>query len=672
MTSVVPLGSYARHVHTVRTLAAGQNNIDTLSAQLTSGKKSTDLRGFGPDAERLLKLRTEAVNRQAFITAIDNVAARVKAADLVLNRLDDIARDMSSTSFMPINPGPVRIDPPVDNDPDKMQVTVNEERSEFRVNAKYTVTAVPASASGTYDITLHDGLGGRATATLNLDSVPPGDGLNHTFEIAGGPGEGALVNLTFDNLISASSSSFEVSWPETEVTKTRVETYLTEIRNLLNEKVGDRFLFAGSRYSTEPVGDLTAQKQVTRVTLDGSVGRAGDLYQLTVDGNNYNYVTTGLEPSLSAIASNLASQVINTSPALPITVTTANGVITLSGQTVDDTFDVDGSVLGGPTFVDVFSTPVATQAASPTQVQISETTLSGTAVDIGDTYKMKVSIGDPLDPFNAKYYMDNPNAPRTRPVYEEFEVEYTITYDDFHNNGINSVTAVAAQLATVVNATQPPLPVTATATAGTGLITLTGTTNDVAFTAEPSVVDGKLSNTLTVATLPPDITSLTTPRIVNEPDLPFYDNDWAPNATSEKAWDTAKVRIDDSLVIDYGIASTNETFQTLIQAFRYARAAVEQPGNYNEFIEDARQLFIGAKDDLRAMAGKNASDLGTMEITRDAHTNAKLAVANQLADIEGIDQTDVSVRLSSAITTQEAAYTVTARTQQLQLINYIA
>lgn len=669
MTSVIPLGSYARHVQTLRTLSTAQERVDTLSQQLATGKKSVDLKGFGPDSERLLKLRTELVTRQAYMTAIDTASPRIKAADLVLDRLSSVATDLTSQALIPSNPGTVRVSRPVDRDDDTMAITVNADRSQFNVAAKFTVTAVPSSSTeNTYDITVHDGLGGRSSVSVNMDLIPPGDGFQHKFTITGGPGDGAVVDLTFDTLQGAGTSSFDVDWPDLAPLRERVKAYLNEVQNLLNERVGDRYLFSGSRYDTEPVDDLLGAKQVTRITLDGDIGQAGDSYEVIVDGRSFIYTTTGNEPSISAVASAIAAQLESANPALTPIIDDHNGVITLYAPDNSTKFDVETALIPGP---DVINTLSAVAGPSTTQVQFGPAGV--TNVEIGDRFTVKVTIGDPDDPFNNQYYLENPTAPRDRPPYQEFEVSYTVTSDDFlPPNSINSVTAVAGQLATLVNGASPAFPVTATASASSGLITLTPTDPTVPFTTEPSVANGKLINTMTVADLPPDYGTLTDGTVTEEPHLPFYDSEYGTVVNRETAWDKASVTIDDSLKIQYGIVSNDPAFQKLIQGMRTTLAAVEHPGTYTETIDLALDFLTRAKDSINAIVAKNASDLATTNITRDAHHAARSALTDQIAGIEGIDPTEVAAKLSTATNNLEAVYTVTARTQQLRLINFIA
>lgn len=677
MSTISPLGSYARSLSTLRTFNAGQERVDTLSRQLSSGKLSTDLKPFGAETDRLLKLRTELVQKTAFVNTIDSVTVRMKAADLALDRMTDLAREFTSQALMPSNPGEVQISRPENLEPEKMAIQVNEPLSSFRVKATYTVTAVPSEQGhGNFDITINDGLGGRSVATLNLDSVPPGDGLEHQFKISGGPGEGATLNLTFNALTSAAVSRFSVNWPGVETLKDRIHATMTEVRNLLNERVDDRYLFAGSRYGTEPVTELAASKQVSRVTLDGQPGRAGDRYQVVVNERTFDYVSTGLEPSMSAIASNLASQMITADPALPMMVTTSNGVITMTARDINAPFTLTADVLQPPAIVNeanAVTTVPTDYDSSPAAIQSDQVTLIGPAatpnLDIGDTFRVKVSLGDPNDPFNARYYQQHPDAPQTRAPYQTFEVAYTVTRDDYFNNGIQTVTAAAGQLATLLNAQSPPFPVTAGAT--NGVITLTANQANLPFATESTVLNGRVRNTATAATLPPDIESLSDTAVEPFPRMPFYDADFKPNADKPAAWDKATVTIDDALKVTYGITSTDPAFQRMVSGLRQALAAVERPGDYRENIEKARDLFVQSKDGLQVLASRNAGHLGTLETTKDIHLAVKARVTEQIAKIEGIDQTEVATRLAAATASLEASYTVSARTQQLRLINFL-
>ncbi|WP_029007954.1 hypothetical protein [Azospirillum halopraeferens] len=680
MSTITQVGNYAKYLGLVRTLSTAQTNVDDLSRQLTTGKKSVDLKPYGAETQKLLDLRAELVKRENYVQNIDTALPRLKATDLVLTQLGKMASDWQSSNLMPFNPGPVSLTSPYNDNPSGMQTRVNVDRSTFTQNARYTVTAAPSATggNGSFDVTVTDGLGGRSVRTINLNRVPPTDGDGYNFTIAGGPGEGAVLNLTFDQLTAAGSSSFTVSWPQANQTLERVEGAMRDLQQLMNERFGDRFLFSGSRFATEPVTDLMAGKQHSKITFNGASVQEEDYFEITLNGKIYSHqVQAGDPKSISFIAGTLANQMLAEDPPLPVLVSMHNGIITFIAKDQGKPFNLDARVVNSQTVENAASEPTTIQLPSTTLPQVDRFTLTGAGVDIGDTFEFTVTVGDKDDPYNQKYYNMNPDVPRNLPAYQEYTVRYTVSQQDYEA-GITNVTAVAGQLAARFATTTPVPPVSMSQ--ANGIITLTSNDNlspdhpnrTLLFSSSARVVNGSLQNTVSVAKLPVEADPITDVPYVGNPRLPFYDAEYFNSGTNSKAWDKSRVSVDDGYGIEYGVVSTDPAFQTLIQAFRMARVAASNPGQYETYINKSRELMGQAMDSVRSVHAKVASDLATLDQKKDMHKGQMNGVVDQIAAIEGIDPTQVAARLSSKMNSLEAAYTVAAKTQQLSLLNYIA
>lgn len=688
MSSVTQVSSYAKYLGLVRNLTNGQNRVDTLSEQLTTGKKSTDLNAYGAETQKLLALRAELTQREAYVQNINTASPRVKATDTVLNSLEKLASDWQSSNLMPFQPGPPSVTSAFNANADAMKLSVNADKSTFTQNARYTVTSIPSKdgVNGSFDVTVTDGLGGKTTRTINLKTVPPSDGGGYNFKISGGPGEGAVLNLNFDQLTAASSSNFTVSWPQANDMRDRVEGALRDIQQLLNEQFGDRYLFAGSRYGTEPVGDLLAQPQSTRVTLNGSMVNTEDYFEVTIDGKPFGYQVQDTDPkTVTFVANTLNSLIQSANPKLPVIAAAANGVISLISEDPSHKFDVKARVLNSMNVDNSVTAPTTVQAATlPAPAgtglkQIDSFALTGDGVDIGDTYEINVAIGDPDDPFNRKYYSEHPDEPEDLPPYQQYTVRYTVTEKDY-NNGVTDVSKVADMLRAEFTKTSPVPPVTIDGAGNGSTIQLTSnTTMDPnhpsrvqQFTTSVRAVNGQIDNTISVATLPSQADALTDVPYVDPPDLPFYDSEYMSNRKNGKAWEKAAVTIDDGQTLTYGVTSDDRAFQKLISAFRMAHVAASNPGKYEEYITKSRELMAQAKDEVRSVHSKVASDLATLEEKKTAHTTASATVVERIAGIEGIDETEVAARLRTSMNALEAAYTVAGQRQKLSLLNYIA
>lgn len=683
MSTITQTSSYARYLGMVRNLGVNANNVDTLSQQLTSGVKSKDLSTFGPETQKLLDLRSELVKRANYTQSIDTALPRVQATDKVLTALEKIASDWQSSTLMPFEPGPPTISSVANNNAEGMKVRVNSDTSTFTMNAKYAVTAIPSQSgeNGSFDVTVTDGLGGRTTQTINLRRTPPGDGEGWNFQIGGGPGDGAVLNLSFDNLTAAASSTFDVTFTQANDMLNRVDAAMRDIRQYLNERFDDRYLFSGWRFDTEPVTDLLKQqRETTKITLNGNIVETDDYFEVTIDGQTFAYQVAAADTkTITFVAQQLTSLINAADPALDMTVSTANGVITLVGDTNGAEFDVSSRIVNRPLVDNTANSPTITPATATTG-QIDSFSFNGHDVDIGDTFEIAVEIGNAEDPYNLKYYADNPTEPRDLPVYAKHVVRYTVTAEDYAAGIATTTSNVADRLRDQFALLNPTPP--ATIDGGPGQpITLTSTrmldaTNHPNYTTmmttTPTMYNGSIANTVTVAKLPASDASNGALPTTTPPNLPYYDAEYLTKENNSKAWDKSRVTADDGLSLEYGVSSNDEAFQTLIEAFRKARAAASNPGNYKANIESAMEYMTMAKDQLRSVHAKVASDMATLDTKKTEHKELSNGVTEQIARIEGVDQTEVAARLSAANTALEAAYTVSAKRQQLSLLNYLA
>ncbi|PWC49252.1 hypothetical protein [Azospirillum sp. TSA6c] len=682
MSSITGVSSYSKYLSLVRNLSGGQNDINKLSEQLTTGKKSVDLNAYGPEVQKLLDLRAEMAKKNNYIQSINTAAPRVAATDKVLTSMESIVSSWTSSTTFPFQPGPASVTTPTNTNPDGMKLSIDASKSTLTVGAKYTVTAVPSQqgTNGTFDVTVTDGLGGKTTRAINLGTTPPNDGKGYNFNISGGPGEGAILNLTFDSLKAASSSSFSVSFPQADQVKDRAEGAMRDIQALLNQRFGDRYLFAGSRFGTEPVTDLTATTQTSKITLNGAVVNTDDYFEVTVSGKTFGYQIQASDPkTLTFVAQTLTTQINAATPPLPMTVSTSNGIISLVGQQPGQKFDLSARVVNSATVENTATAPSTTQAPTATLPQIDRFTLNGAAVDIGDTFEFTVAVGDPNDPYNQNYYLKNPTEPHDLPPYQSYKVSYTVSDTDYAA-GVTNVGQVADKLRQQFGNLNPAPPVTIDALGNGPGIALTSTANadpnhpgrSSLFSTSAKVTNGSLQNTISVGTLPPEQDSQTAVPNAEPPDLPFYDSEYLTKGKNADAYRKSQVTIDDNLNLTYGVSADDQAFQTLVKAMQLVRTAAANPGKWTEYSTQAREMLTQASDQIRSVHAKVASDAATLETNKDAHTDSVATLTDRLAKIEGIDQTEVAARLSSAMNVQQATYTVAGQTQKLSLLNYLA
>lgn len=669
MSRVTQVSNYAAHINMVRNVSTNQKVIDDLSTQLATGKKSVKLDAYGVRSKELLDLRTNLVQRQTLVQNIDTASPRLKAYDKILTQMENIAGEMTSNAVFPNGPGPARVDVPYNADPGKMKLSVNTDASTFTQNATYAVTAVPSSDGrpNSFDITVSDGLGGRSVRTVELKAVPPSDGYRFNFKIDGGPGSGSVLNLTFDTLKSASSSSFKVTYPDTTSVRDRVDATFQEIRALLNERVGDRFIFSGNRLGTEPVADPAPAKQVSVVTLNGSVGEGGEVYSVVVNGRRFSYTTQGLngaqpEADMNTITRNLMDQINTARPPLPVIASTGNSnAITLTAKSVKDSFTVEGDVFNTPETYNSVSHQEIKQQATSTLPQVSSFKFVGPTIDAGDRYGLSVTFGVP-----------------GRWDYNTRGVDFQVTTKNINDlPGMTRMDMATTRLAEAINSEIPAPPFTArvAGTPGDLRLEIVGKEPGKPFTVQPNIrLNGNIHNTVTVATLPPGTTSEIPENAVKPPYLPDYDsqfNEDFPHRPNAPAWDTSRITAQDGIDVNYGITSNDPAFQKLIRAFRTARAAVDNPGDYTEMMLKTKALLAESKAELRSLHAKVAVDQSTLDSIKIAHEQEISDLTGRIAGIEGIDQNQVAATLRQSMNTIEASYTVAGRAARLSLVNYL-
>ena len=86
--------TYAAYLSNVNGFQRLQTSLATLTQQLNSGKKSSDLTTYGVEAQRLVDVRAEIARRQGYLEAIKSAATDVKAYDRVFTSIEDINATM--------------------------------------------------------------------------------------------------------------------------------------------------------------------------------------------------------------------------------------------------------------------------------------------------------------------------------------------------------------------------------------------------------------------------------------------------------------------------------------------------------------------------------------------------------------------------------------------------
>jgi|GEM_PF-6678584 len=461
--------SYAAYLANIGGIQNIQNQLNTLTTQLNTGKKSNDLTFYGSDTTRLTSLRADIDRRQGYITTINTAETDVKAYDSVFTTLEQVASQMQQAFTAP------------DTDPPTAQqntVTFGGDIGDVGDTYKVTVDGVVFSYVTNGNEGSFDEIAGnlakqinnytpplQAKATVNgaiitITGNTPGPNYNVSASVTDAPG--GKQNSITASLTQQGNVSPIVS---------QVNNALIQIQALLNEKVGDHYLFGGLNGNDllpvvdltrlpDPTGsknsvtDATTQQiapgtivQNSRITTDflGS----GQNTTITVNGNSFTFNGPLTQQQLAA----QMSAAITGLPVPGVTV-----------QDVDATgFTIKSTTPGTPVTISIASndpTPSTVTTVQPNiplgASQTDNIALSGPVGVIGETYS--VTITDP--------------PAHTLPV--------TISYrSDGTEPDLNTI---AGKLVGLINGYQPPFSVTATNT-GNGTLQLNSTNSFISNAA---------------------------------------------------------------------------------------------------------------------------------------------------------------------------------------------
>lgn len=710
------VSSYGNYLSLLNGINGSSTTLADLQQQFNSGIKSQDLSAYGSQAGQLLSLKAQYAQHTGYANAVTMATTQVNATEKALSSMQTIVSSLLSSANIPAGAGNPTVSAVTSSNSGNLGLAVDTTKSVFNSSATYTVSAVPSNSgkAGSYDVTVSDGMGGVSTKTLNLNTIPPDDG-QQTFQISGGPGDGASVALNINQLKGTGSASFTVGYPDLAAPKALLQGALTQLSSLLNTKAGDRYIFAGSRYDTQPVGDLSATRQVTKMTFKGTLGVAGDTYEMYVGDKRYTYQTTGNETSPSDILNGLAAQINGPNQTLlgngqkanpPVTAAVSGNVLTLTGMDAGYTFNAQSNVYSQPGYLNSVSgaatpttayTPATTDgndaayaqfmtqqaiAADPTatppvagQQQIDQVNLSGASVDVGDIFTITMGnrntikvVSDDANPANDTSY-DKVAGPTT---YSYVMTSADIAAAKADPNG--PMNFVANKLAGLVNA-DPQRSADAAVTANPPLgaqVTLTGTGTQ-RFATTATVQNNTNQNSFTTSTVDPfqDANSFST-SIVSPPNLPVYDTQYSSGAQNTAAYASSSLNVDDSTTATYGISSNDPAIQNLIIGIKQMLSAVSNPGSYTSMMSNARSTIIQAQGQIRQL---DASTVNVQSVLGTAATNHKNALAdleNQIGNIQNVDPTTVAAQLQAALNQQQGAYTVAGKIASLSLVNFLS
>ncbi len=133
--------------------------------------------------------------------------------------------------------------------------------------------------------------------------------------------------------------------------------------------------------------------------------------------------------------------------------------------------------------------------------------------------------------------------------------------------------------------------------------------------------------------------------------------------------------VDDNERLSYGVSAVEPGFQRVIDAVLRFRDATADLGvddsNYQARVDDAAKQLDLALSDLKSTASRNGYKQQTLGEVQDRHARAIDLLKIRIGSIQDADPAEVATSIAGLQAALEASYTVTSRTLQLSLVNYL-
>lgn len=498
----------------------------------------------------------------------------------------------------------------------------------------------------------------------------------------------AAMQKGSESLIETTSSVYAPGFPESiEHSRVQSRSILNTSLSLLNMSQGNRYLFSGADVTTKPVTDAES-------LLNGSGGRIG----LT------DVVARRLEADLGTGSGRLATAEAGG----VVTVTHTGGMF---GMRLSDITGPAGSV----------TVPPVAETAANTVAGTVDTAAIGLGERVGLTFEMPDGSTSSITMIAGTAPL--PASPTVDTYY--FEQGDGASFDSILTGAISTLVSREMTGASAIAAgsdffdhESPRIPDGAPATA-TGLAISSGTvidwyvgessvaqvkgpaTDPTAFTPAkgdtylvqtpgPAVgvwagMEGKLATfngTGWNFTAPEEGTRIIADApIAGQPAHMYaYDagtNTWsstgqAPAQTSARG--SVRAKVDDNLFVDHGVRADESSIRDNIKVAALMVAAdldINAPGPFQQVAKKMSGLISNSRADIISIQAELGVVQERMGALQETHKDFKAMINNQVLEVEGIDNFELSARLQDLMTRLESSYQIVARMQQMTLSNYI-
>ena len=133
-----------------------------------------------------------------------------------------------------------------------------------------------------------------------------------------------------------------------------------------------------------------------------------------------------------------------------------------------------------------------------------------------------------------------------------------------------------------------------------------------------------------------------------------------------------KARIDEGIVLDYGVTANDPAFEKLIRSVRIIRSTDLTDVNANAKFLHVQDLLNQSEDALEAMQLKTGVRLQQLDKTNTNLKDTKNIFSGLVTDIESANTFEAVAELNQVQTMLEASYSAVVRVNGLTLTNFMA
>ncbi len=157
--------------------------------------------------------------------------------------------------------------------------------------------------------------------------------------------------------------------------------------------------------------------------------------------------------------------------------------------------------------------------------------------------------------------------------------------------------------------------------------------------------------------------------------LPDYDNEnvLSGTTTDANAYTADSILADNNYSITYGVSSDDPSFQRLINGLRYMYRATQttDPVAYQSDMNQASTMLATALQGIQGIHTAVAGNQNTIKSQITNLSDSMNTLKNQVDDIQKVDLTEVSTKITLLQTQLEASYSATAKLEQLSIVKYL-